>query len=290
MIWQQLVNGLAVGAIYSLIALGFTLVYSVLRIVNMAHGHIYMLGAFFGLTAAKLLYQNLYLSLALAMVGAAAVGLAVERLTLRPLRQADPYSAFISTLGLGWALPVVAQMIWGTTMLPYPVGLTPWIWQVGPVTIVFTQVLILAISLVLTYGLWLVVHKTSIGIAMRATSYSVPISQLMGIDVDRVIPFTFAISAALAGAAGVLVAVYYDAVFPTMGFVAGLKAFTAAVIGGIGSVPGAVLGGLLLGLIEGLAAGYLSSGYKDAIAFVILVIVLLVRPTGLFGRDLVQKM
>jgi branched-chain amino acid transport system permease protein len=289
-ILQQLVNGLTVGAVYALVALGFTMVYGVLRIVNFAHGSVYMMGAFFGLSAGKLLGVGLIMSLLIAMVGGALLGLIVERVAFTPLRGANPYTGLLSSLGVGTVLVILAQMIWGAATQPYPSGIKFQKFVVGNIAINTMQLIILAAAILLMAALYLVVQKTPIGMAMRASSYSIPLSQLIGIDVDAVIRFTFALASALAAAAGVLVAAYYDAVFPTMGFTAGLKAFTAAVIGGIGSIPGAMLGGFLLGLIENLAAGYISSALQDAIAFVILIIALLVKPTGLLGRDLAQKM
>lgn len=290
MIFQQLVNGLAVGAIYGLIALGFTMVYGVLRIVNFAHGATYMIGAFLGLTAAKLLGVNLIISMPIAMLGAAALGLIIERAAFTPLRGADPYSGLLSSLGVATILPIVAQMIWGAATQPYPSGIVFQTFTIGSVAINTMQIVILVAALGLMGGLYIFVQKTPMGMAMRASSYNVTTTELMGVNVDMVIRVTFAISAALAAAGGVLVSAYYDAVFPMMGFVAGLKAFTAAVVGGIGSIPGAVLGGLLIGMAENLAAGYISAGLQDVVAFIILVVVLLVKPTGLLGRDLVQKM
>lgn len=290
MIFQQLVNGLAVGAIYGLIALGFTMVYGVLRIVNFAHGATYMIGAFLGLTAAKLLGVNLIISMPIAMLGAAALGLIIERAAFTPLRGADPYSGLLSSLGVATILPIVAQMIWGAATQPYPSGIVFQTFTIGSVAINTMQIVILVAALGLMGALYIFVQKTPMGMAMRASSYNVTTTELMGVNVDMVIRVTFAISAALAAAGGVLVSAYYDAVFPMMGFVAGLKAFTAAVVGGIGSIPGAVLGGLLIGMAENLAAGYISAGLQDVVAFIILVVVLLVKPTGLLGRDLVQKM
>lgn len=287
---QQLINGLAVGAVYSLIALGFTMVYGVLRIVNFAHGSIYMFGAFIGLTVARWFQVNLAVSLPAAMLGAAILGLVLERVAFTPLRGADPYSALLSSLGASVVLVIVAQMLWGTATQPFPTGIASRAWQFGGVTVTSMLLVILAVTFVLMALLYLWVQRTPIGAAMRATSHSVQLAQLMGIDVDQIIRLTFVVSSALAAAGGVLVSAYYDAIFPTMGYVAGLKAFTAAVVGGIGSIPGAMLGGLLLGLAENLAAAYLSSGYKDAIAFSILVLVLLFRPQGLLGRELAQKL
>jgi branched-chain amino acid transport system permease protein len=249
-----------------------------------------MMGAFIGLSVAKVFGVNIFLSMPVAMIGAALIGLAVERVAFTPLRGADPYSGFLSSLGPATALPIIAQMIWGAVTQPYPAGIKFEVYEAGGVTISSMQILIIVVTLLLLVALYVFVQKTPLGTAMRAISHSVPLSQLMGIDVNYVIRITFAISAALAAAGGVLVSAYYDAIFPTMGFNAGIKAFTAAVVGGIGSIPGTVLGGFLLGLAENLASGYISSGLRDAIAFVILVVVLLVKPSGLLGKDLIQKM
>lgn len=290
MVLQQLVNGLAVGAVYSLIALGFTMVYGVLRIVNFAHGSIYMVGAFLGLTVAKFLHTNLWITTMVAMGGAGLLGILVDQLATRPLRGADPYSALLSTLGVSIVLAMVAEKIWGTSTQPFPTGLAVQTYQFGGVVVNSVFFIIIGVTLLLMAALYLFVQKTALGTAIRAVSYNVNIARLMGIDVDLVIRLTFAISSALAAAGGVLVSVYYDSIYPSMGYVAGLKAFTAAVVGGIGSIPGAILGGFLLGLAENFAAAYLSSSYKDAIAFTILVAVLLIKPTGLLGRNLVQKL
>ena len=287
---QQLINGVTVGAVYALVALGFTLVYGVLRIVNFAHGGVYMMGAFIGFTAGKYLGVNLFISILFAMTGAAILGVLIERVAIAPLREADPYSAFLSSLGIGTVLPVLAQKMWGVSTQPYPAHIEFKTFHFGDITINSMQIVIIVAAVLLVLGLQLFVHKTAMGMAMRASSYSVTLSKLMGINVDAVIRATFAISSALAGAGGVLVAAYYDAIFPTMGFVVALKAFTAAVVGGIGSIPGTILGGLLIGILEALAAGFISSSFQDAIAFIILVLMLLFKPTGLMGRDVLQKM
>ncbi|MDB4893898.1 MAG: high-affinity branched-chain amino acid transport system permease protein LivH [Firmicutes bacterium] len=290
MILQQLVNGLAVGAVYSLIALGFTMIYGVLRIVNFAHGSIYMVGAFMGLTVAKHLHTNLWISITVAMLGAAILGILVDHVSTRQLRSADPYSALLSTLGVSIALSVTAELIWGSSTQPFPSGMAVHTYEVAGVVVNSFFLIIIGVTLVLMVALYLFVQKSPLGVAMRAVSHSVDTARLMGINVDMVIRMTFAISGALAAAGGVLVSVYYDAIYPSMGYVAGLKAFTAAVVGGIGSIPGAILGGFLLGLAENFGAAYLSSGYKDAIAFTILLAVLLIKPAGLLGRHLVQKL
>ena len=289
-ILQQLVNGITVGAVYALVALGYSLVYGVLRVVNFAHGGVYTMGAFFGFTAGKYLGVNIFVSMLFAMAGAGIVGIIVERVAIAPLRQADPYSALLSSLGLGSIMPIICLKIWGASTQPYPAHFEFKTYFIGGIAINTMQIVIVGAAVFLVFALYVFVHKTPMGMAMRACSFSVPLSKLMGINDNTVIRLTFAISSALAGAAAVLVAAYYDAIFPTMGLVVSLKAFTAAVVGGIGSIPGSILGGLLIGLLENIASGYISSRYQDAIAFVILVLMLLFRPTGFLGRDVVQKM
>jgi branched-chain amino acid transport system permease protein len=224
------------------------------------------------------------------MAGAAVLGVIIERVAIAPLREADPYSAFLSSLGIGTVLPVLAQKIWGVSTQPFPAHIEFKTFHFGDISINTMQIVIIGAAVFLVVALYLFVQKTAMGMAMRSSSYSVTLSKLMGVNVDAVIRATFAISSALAGAGGVLVAAYYDAIFPTMGFVVALKAFTAAVVGGIGSIPGTILGGLLIGLLEAIASGFISSRFQDAIAFIILVLMLLFKPTGLMGRDVVQKM
>ncbi len=290
MIWQQLLNGLVLGVGYSLTALGFSMIFGVLRVINFAHGNVYMLGAFAGLTAARFCGGNFYVCILAGMASGAVLGLLLERLVFRPVRHMEPFAGLLTSTGALFVIGILGLLIWGASPRPYDVQIPSQVWELGPVTIYSMQVFMLAAAILVMIFLWLVVDKTYIGTAMRAAAHSTTVAQLMGIDVNAVTRFTLAISSALAGLAGVLVSAYYGIVSTSVGFNAGIKAFTAAVIGGIGSIPGSFLGGILLGFAEGLGSGYLSSGYRDAIAFSILVLVLLIRPTGLLGQTSSQKM
>lgn len=290
MFLQQVINGLTIGLVYALIALGFTLVYSVLRIVNFAHGAVYMVGAFLGLTLAKLLHANLFFALLGSMLLTALLGLLVDQIAFAPIRGASPYAGFLSSLGVSISLTIIVQMVWGTAVQSFPPTFRNQTYQLGSVTVSSMQVIILVVAVLLLAALYVWVQHTPTGLAMRAVAHNLDVSRLMGVNPNSIIRWAMAVSGALAAAAGVLVSAYYDAVLPSMGYGAGLKAFTAAVVGGIGSIPGSVLGGVLLGLVESLGASYVSSGYKDAIVFSLLVVVLLVRPHGLLGRSATQKM
>lgn len=289
MFTQQIVNGLTIGSIYALIALGYTMVYGILRIVNFAHGDIFMMGTFFGLLLTQKLSLPFPLALLLAAIFTAFLGMLVEKLAYRPLRLSDRLVALISALGVSIFLANFAQVIWGTETHPFPAVLEIKFYQFGQVTLSNIQLYILLLSCVLMVALNVFVHKTKIGVAMRATSHSINNARLMGINTDRIISMTFAVGSVLASIAGILVGIYYDAVYPTMGYSAGLKAFTAAVLGGIGSIPGAMLGGVVLGVVESLGAAYISSGYRDAYAFGILIVVLIFKPSGLLGKKQQEK-
>lgn len=290
MIWQQLLNGLALGLAYSLAALGFSMIYGVLRVVNFAHGNVYMIGALAGLSAAKLCGGNFYVCILAGMVCGAILGLILERFVFRPVRHMEPLAGLLTSTGALFVLGILGLIIWGASPVSYDVRIPQKVWQLGSVTVYSMQIFMLGVAIVVALLLWLIVDKTYIGIAMRATANSTTNAELMGIDVNGVTRFTLAISSALAGLAGVLVSAYYGTASTSVGFNAGIKAFTGAVIGGIGSIPGSFIGGILLGLAEGLGSGYVSSGYRDVIAFSILVLVLLIKPTGIFGQAGTQKM
>lgn len=299
---QTLINGLTLGSVYALIALGYAMVYGILRLLNFAHGDIYMIGAYMGYGALLLLStsEGLLLPAALvivgmliaAMVGAGIVSVAVERFAYRPLRYAPRIAPLISALGVSLILQNLVQITVGPrplsygadTLFPPDAG-----YVIGDLRISAARSLVIGVTLLLMLALAYLVRSTRLGRAMRAVSMDLDAAAMMGVDVNRVIVATFFIGAALAGAGGVLVGIVFYSIRHTMGFLAGLKGFTAAVIGGIGSVPGAAIGGLCLGLVEAFASVYISATFKDAIAFVLLVIVLLVRPSGLFGRAVVQK-
>ncbi|NVN99948.1 MAG: branched-chain amino acid ABC transporter permease [Geobacteraceae bacterium] len=290
MLLQQLINGVALGSVYALIALGYTMVYGIITLINFAHGEIFMVGAFVGLLAVSKYNVNVFVAMAVAMVASMIIGVVIELIAYRPLRKSSRLSALISAIGVSIFLSSLALMVFGADAKAFPSTAFP-VRQIkiGEAEISSLQLLIIGISALLMLGLEFIVKKTKIGKAMRATSEDYNTAALMGINVNRVISFTFALGSALAAAGGVLVGVLFNAVSFNMGLMAGLKAFAAAVLGGIGSIPGAMLGGLMLGITEvlGVAAGF--SSYRDAIAFAILVLVLLVKPTGLLGRKIQKK-
>lgn len=289
MLTQQIVNGLTIGMIYALIALGYTMVYGILKIVNFAHGDIFMMGSFFGLIMVRFFELPFFVAFTLAALFTAILGIVIEKLAYRPLRFTDRIVPLISAMGVSIFLSNLAQKIWGTEVHTFPKVMQMKTYTIGSITLSTIQILIIILSLVLMLGLHFFVTKTRTGTAMRATSMSITNATLMGINTNLIIMITFAIGSALAAAAGNLVGIYYDSVYPTMGYTAGLKAFTAAVLGGIGSIPGAVLGGLILGVAENLGVAIIASQYKDIIAFTILILVLIIRPTGILGKKEINK-
>jgi branched-chain amino acid transport system permease protein len=295
---QQVVNGLTVGSFYALVALGYTMVYGVIRLINFAHGDLYMVGAFVGFTlltwfGGALQHLNgaivIPLAFIIPMAAVGILGVVIERLAYRPLRRAPRLSPLITAVGVSLALEEGAKLTWGAAFQVFPSIFPSTIWQVGSVVIGATQVLILPITIGLMAGLYLFVNRTMLGKAMRAVAIDQDAAGLMGIDVDSLIALTFFIGAMLAAAAGVMASAYYGEIDFNMGFLIGLKAFTAAVLGGIGNIPGAMLGGYVLGMIETMAAGYLSSEWKDVYTFSILILVLVFRPTGILGERVVEK-
>lgn len=291
MFLEQLINGLTLGSSYALIALGYTMVYGIIQLINFAHGEIYMFGAFAGLFLVTVLGSNIYVAVIGAMVFCMLLGMLVEKIAYRPLRgKSSRLSALISAIGVSIFLSTFMTLLRGTNTTRYPEDLIRIsTYRLGAVEISSLQIVILFFSAVLMIGLQLLIKKSRIGKAMRACSQDLDASYLMGINVNRVISLTFAIGSALAAAGGVMVGLYYNAVWPYMGTMAGMKAFAAAVLGGIGSVPGAMLGGLCLGVMEIMGVAYLSSSYKDAIAFAILILVLIVRPQGILGQKISKK-
>jgi len=290
MFWQQLLNGLTLGSSYALIALGYTMVYGIVQLINFAHGEIYMFGAFAGLFLVTVVGVNIVYALLGAMVFCMVLGVVVERVAYRPLRgKSSRLSALISAIGVSIFLSTLMVIIGGTNARSYPDVIPIHTYQLGAVQFSSLQIIILGLSAVLMIGLELMVRRSRIGKAMRACSQDIEAAALMGISVNRVISFTFAIGSALAAAGGVMVGIYYNAVWPYMGTMAGMKAFCAAVLGGIGSIPGAMIGGISLGIMEIMGVAYLSSSYKDAIAFAILILVLIIRPQGLMGQKIVKK-
>ncbi|MDD2510052.1 MAG: branched-chain amino acid ABC transporter permease [Syntrophomonas sp.] len=290
MFWEQLLNGLTLGSTYALIALGYTMVYGIVQLINFAHGEIYMFGAFAGLILVSFFGVNLIVAMLGAMLFCMLLGILVERIAYRPLRgKSSRLSALISAIGVSIFLSTLMALMAGTNTHRYPDVIAHHTFHLGSLDFSLMQILILAVSALLMLGLQFMVQKTRIGKAMRACSQDLDASYLMGINVNRVISFTFAVGSALAAAGGVMVGVYYNAVWPYMGMMAGLKAFAAAVMGGIGSIPGAMIGGLSLGIMEIMGVAYLSSSYKDAIAFGMLILVLLIRPQGLMGQKISKK-
>ncbi|MCU0530707.1 MAG: branched-chain amino acid ABC transporter permease [Syntrophales bacterium] len=296
--FQQLTNGLAVGSIYALIALGYTMVYGVLKLINFAHGDLFTIGAYLGMTllASFALHETIgpflgLVVLALMVMGLVAVlGAIVERTAYRPLRESPRLSAVVSALGASIFLQNAVMLIYGARFQVYPEGLVPETSvDLFGLYVPVVRILVLFVSLALMAGLYAFIQKTRIGTAIRAAAIDQDAARLMGIDVNRVILLVFLIGPALGGAAGLLVGMQYGQINFTMGWTYGMKAFTAAILGGIGNIPGAMLGGILLGVIEALGSAYISIAWKDAIAFFVLILILIVRPTGLLGERVADK-
>jgi branched-chain amino acid transport system permease protein len=303
MFWQQLVNGLVLGCVYALIAVGYTLVYGVIELINFAHGEIYMLGAFFMYT-----YLNIgisfYFAFILAVISCIIIGIFLDIIAYRPVRHSDRLSALITAIGMSIFFQNLALIIWGANIKRYSRNVIPAFFKKLAInlpddsipifknvflTISYLQITIIVLSIILMIVLHLIINKTKIGTAMRAIAQDKQAAALMGIDVNRVISFTFALGSGLAAVAGILIGMYYNSIYPTMGYIAGIKAFAAAVLGGIGSVPGAMLGGVVLGMAETFGAGYISSQYRHGIAYAAMIFVILFNPSGLLGKKRVEK-
>ena len=278
---QQMINGVSLGSIYALIALGYTMVYGVMRLINFAHGDIYMLGAYVGFFATTAGQMSFFPALITAMVVMAIV---VEKIAYRPMRNSPKIALLITAIGVSLLIEYTTMFFLTPQPRTFPPVFENTTYNLGPIVVSLQQIVILVSALVLMALLTYIVQYTTMGKAMRAVSFDTEAAQLMGIHVDRVISFTFALGSGLAGAAGVLVGVYYNSIDPLMGIMPGLKAFVAAVLGGIGIVPGAMFGGLILGVVEALVSGFISSTFRDAAAFGILILILLVKPTGLLGK------
>ncbi|TMM24747.1 MAG: branched-chain amino acid ABC transporter permease [Actinobacteria bacterium] len=300
----ELVSGLTLGSIYALIALGYTMVYGILKLLNFAHGDVYMVGAFVGFFVLKWLGGPLapavtgWLAVAImftvAMLACGALGVGIERFAYRPLRNAPRIAPLISALGVSIFLQNSALLLWGPQFRDYDtfdlVGVKSY--HIGTNFFISNvQILTISVSIGLTILLALVISRTRTGKAMRATSFDRDAAEMMGISIDRVISFTFFLGSALAAAGGIMFGLVFGQIFSLMGFTAGLKGFTAAVVGGIGSIPGAVLGGFLIGLTEAFATGYLPGGsvYANLYVFALLIVMFLIRPTGLLGSPVIQK-
>lgn len=300
--FQELVNGITTGALYALVALGFTMVYGVLQLLNFAHGDLYMVGAYIGffviqwfggaqhLTIAVPLLLVIMFVLAAGLVGG--LGVAIERFAYRPLRDAPRIAPLITAIGVSFFLESSALLLFGAQYRVYNtadfISLSSGI-QIGSVTIDSVQILVLVLGVVLMAGLQLLVNRTRLGRQMRAVAADREAAEMLGINVNFVITATFFLGSALAGVAGIMGGLLFNQVTSTIGFIAGLKAFTAAVVGGIGSIPGAMLGGLVIGVAESFVTGYISSTYSNLIVFGILIVVMLIRPSGLLGRAQLQK-
>jgi branched-chain amino acid transport system permease protein len=294
--FQQVINGLSLGAIYALIALGYTMVYGVLRLINFAHGDVYMLGAFAGYYLANAMNLDSHPSVLLAigvtigsMAICAVIGILIERFAYRPVRHHSRLTSLITAIGVSLLLEYGGQVVFGATPRFFPQMIRSETYALGNVQITNQSLLIIVMAVVVMFGLQFIVHRTRIGKAMRATSYNLSVAKLMGINTDFVIAFTFALGSALAAAGGVLVALAIPRIDPLMGLMTGLKAFVAAVLGGIGNIPGAMLGGFLIGLMETGISATAYSTYRDAVAFAVLIVILIVRPAGILGSAVTEK-
>jgi len=284
MLSQQLVNSISLGALYSLLAIGYTMVYGIIKLINFAHGEIFMFGAFLTWWFMSALSIPFPIAALLGVMLSTLLGIGVERIAYRPLRKAPRFAVIISVLGMSIFLQNMARILWGAESQIFDVSIGYPPIMVGGVVIPAKKVVILVCSLILMIGLGFFVRKTAVGKAMRATAADPEATEMMGINVNGVIVLTFAVGSALGAVAGILFAINYNSIDPFMGFNAGLKAFTAAVLGGIGNIYGAMIGGILLGVFEGLGAGYVSSLYRDAFAFSVLILVLIFKPEGILGE------
>ncbi|MGB9866644.1 MAG: branched-chain amino acid ABC transporter permease [Bacillota bacterium] len=290
---QQVVNGISLGSIYALIALGYTMVYGIVRLINFAHGDVYMVGAYIGYLLANRFSEEAVWRFPFILVASMALcsllGMTIERVAYKPLRNRPRIATLTTAIGVSIFLENFIRVTVGPNFLGFPEIITRISWEVGGLTISNIQLIVPGVTVGLMLLLQYIVYKTKAGKAMRAVSFDREAAMLMGVDVDKTIRITFAIGSALAAAAGILVGIAYPRIDPYMGIMAGLKAFVSAVLGGIGIIPGAALGGVLMGVAEVMAVQLLSSSLKDAIAFVVLIIVLLVKPTGLLGKVASEK-
>lgn len=296
--FQQLINGLAFGSILALIALGYTMVYGILRFINFAHGDVFMIGAFAGFyltprVAAFLPAPSIWsgiVVMAASMLICAVLGILIERFAYRPLRQSSKLAVLITSIGVSLFLEYGGQFIFGAAPKKFPDLIPNYrIPKLGGLSVTSDQIIVLAVTLALLIVLRFIVLKTKTGMAMRALAFNPEGAALMGVNINVIISFTFGLGSALAAAAGILYAVLYPALDPLMGIMPGLKAFCAAVLGGIGNIPGAALGGLIIGTVETFVAAYVSSTYRNAIAFAVLILILLIKPSGLLGRKDIEK-
>lgn len=287
---QQLINGISLGSIYALIALGYTMVYGIIKLINFAHGDVFMVGAFVGFYAVTSWQMGFFPALIIAMILCAILGVVIERLAYKRLRNSTRIAALITAIGVSLLIEYVTIYIRGAQPEAYPKDLVVnKYFNLFGADISSQSLLILGVSITLMILLQFIVHKTKVGKAMRAVSHDAEAAKLMGINVDNTISATFAIGSALAGAAGVIFGLYYTKIDPLMGVIPGMKAFVAAVLGGIGSIPGAMTGGMILGVIETIVSAVGFSLWRDAAAFIILIIILIFRPAGIFGKNTREK-
>lgn len=294
---QHIINGVSLGSIYALIALGYTMVYGILQLINFAHSDVYMVGAFAAYYTASLLgiqsspgVGTLVTLLAAAMIVCSLLGLAIERFAYRPLRKAPKLNILITAIGVSLFLQYSGQVVFGADPKVFPTVLEDWVLvDLGGVALKSLDVAVFLVTVAMMLILNFLIYHTKIGKAMRAVSTNMTVAAMMGVNINRVIAFTFVVGSSLAGVGSVLVGMKYPKIDPLMGMLIGLKAFVAAVLGGIGNIGGAVLGGIIMGLSEEMVVGYLSSTYRDALAFGLLILILVFRPAGLLGKNTVEK-
>ena len=288
---QQVINGLQLGFVYALIALGYTMVYGIVRLINFAHGDVFMVGAYLGYFAICYFHLPFPIALACAMLGCAIIGMSIERIAYRPLRSAPRIASLITAMGVSLFLEYFCSLkfVFSPNYLAFPRPFTVRTYQVGNISFSTIQIVVFTVAILLLVILQYFVQKTKMGMAMRAVSYDKDTAKLMGINIDFIISLTFGIGSALAAAGGVLYGIAYPQINPFMGIMPGLKAFVAAVLGGIGSIPGAVLGAVIMGTVETMSSAFISSTLRDAIAFSILILVLIFRPTGILGKKGTEK-
>ncbi|MBS3971518.1 MAG: branched-chain amino acid ABC transporter permease [Erysipelotrichia bacterium] len=286
---QQIINGLSIGSVYALVALGYTMVYGIIKLINFAHGEIFMVGAYTAMVLITSFSVPLWLAMIISMATTALLGMVIEKIAYKPLRQSSRTAALITAIGVSFLLQNAMLLIMGARIYTFPQVFTNTTWVIQGLRINALQVMMFLTSIALMIVLQFIVLKTKLGRAMRAVAVDKDAAALMGVDVNHTISMTFALGSALAAAAGVMVGLYYISMTPYMGFAPGLKAFVAAVFGGIGILPGAMFGGFAIGIIETLVAGYGSTLFKDAVVYAILIVVLLVKPSGLFGKGGKEK-
>ncbi|MDR1519245.1 MAG: branched-chain amino acid ABC transporter permease [Planctomycetota bacterium] len=289
MLAQQLFNGLILGSLYALLAVGYSLIVGILKMITFAHGEVFMIGAFSGLLGLAVFPKNAFAALPAAAAGAAILGAITERTAFRPFRSGPEIAPALITIGFSIILQALVLLLAGADTKPFPIEADFGRWTVGGVIFSGLELGIIGLVLILLLGLRIFISRTRWGLALRSTAAHYNAAQLMGIDTDAVVLATFVLASGMAGVGGILFGAYYGAFYPLMGVVISIKALAAATLGGIGNIGGAVIGALLLGIIESLIVGYLSANYRDVIAFAVLILVLLIRPSGIFGRSLEEK-